>query len=124
MRCKSECRTHIRPTYIQNTTIGIKVWALVSLGTIQGLCHPTTILHCNETCLKLDISTYKLISTMHFHFTICITHLHFAIYTMQFPLCISTSYSFHFIIFIMHFHYAFPLIHGVSNFKWKFCEWT
>jgi hypothetical protein len=92
----------IQSTCIQNTIVGIKVWTLVSLTTIQGLCHPTTILHCNETSLKSSISTYKLIcmcnfhcafALCNFHFIIIIIHFHFAIllciFTMQFPLCIS-----------------------------------
>jgi hypothetical protein len=41
---------HIQSTYGWNTIVGIKVWTFISLETIQGLCHPTTIiLHCNKT---------------------------------------------------------------------------
>jgi hypothetical protein len=59
MARKNQHTNHIQSTYDENPIVGIKGWTLVSLESIQGLCHPTTILHCNKTCPKLHISNYK-----------------------------------------------------------------
>jgi len=116
---------HIRSTYGWNIIIGIEVWTFVSLDTIQGLCHPTTILHCNKTCQILHIFNYKLecmcillcimqcISIVHCAFPLCN-------FNCTFPLC-----NFHFITSTMHFHYGISTLHfdlsmefQTSSFLW------
>jgi hypothetical protein len=73
---------------------------LISLEIMQSFYYPTTILHCNRTCQRLQVKLH-VHSNVHFHHAIFVMHFHYAIPIVHF----------HHESFVMHFHYAISIVH-------------